>query len=132
MKIKKTIFVNNHFDIVNAWMRGREIARQMGFTPSKQARISLAVSELARVLSSNTEYPGEIVLSDICHEGQQGLQIACLVTLDQLPLEDRAEWSKNGSVWVRSLAGACQLVDESTVKVQNNKQAWVMLTQWNE
>lgn len=130
--MKKTIFINNHFDFVNARMRGREIARQMGFNLAGQARISLAVSELARIFSQNGDYPGEIVLADTCRDGQQGLLIACLVTLGQLPLEDRSEWSKNGSGVIRSLAGACRLVDESIVKAQNNQRAWVILTQWHE
>jgi serine/threonine-protein kinase RsbT len=44
----KEIIVENEWDIVVARQEGRELARQIGFNEVDQARITTALSELAR------------------------------------------------------------------------------------
>jgi len=47
-KTLKEIIVENEWDIVVARQEGRELARQIGFNEVEQARITTALSELAR------------------------------------------------------------------------------------
>ncbi|MFN8453554.1 MAG: hypothetical protein U0401_02605 [Anaerolineae bacterium] len=127
MNTARRIYVNNDLDVVMARLQAREMAKQIGFGTADQARISLAASELARVLSWDTGQPGEIVMSDTQSNGQQGIQVTCLIKLEYLPQTDEMP---EGSVPSRNLAGACQLVDESVVEPLDNKQARVTLMKW--
>jgi serine/threonine-protein kinase RsbT len=130
MGTERRIYINNDLDIVVVRMQAREMAKQMGFGTADQARISLAASELARVLSWNTEDPGEIVMSDANQNGQHGLQVACLVKLEQVSTGNESNPTQETAVSSRSLAGACQLVDESIVEEQDDQQARVTLVKW--
>jgi serine/threonine-protein kinase RsbT len=130
MSTERKVHVNNDLDIVMARMQAREMAKQMGFGTADQARISLAASELARVLSWNGNKSGEVVMSAIKQNEHQGLQVICLVSLKYIPTKDKVDWAKEPSVPTRSLAGACQLVDESIVEEQDSKQARITLIKW--
>ncbi|MBN1993623.1 MAG: hypothetical protein JW953_13060 [Anaerolineae bacterium] len=127
MDAERRIYINNDLDIVVVRMQAREMAKQMGFGTADQARISLAASELARVLSWNTSEAGEIVMSDASQNGQHGLQVACLVNLAHVSLGDETQGEAGSN---RSIAGACQLVDESIVEEQDNNRARVTLIKW--
>ena len=132
MDTETKIYVSNDLGIVMARMQAREIARQMGFGTADQARFSLAASELARVLSWATREPSELVISNTNRNGHSGLQMACLVRREYLPSEGSLNGDRGGSVPGRSLAGACQLVDESVIEVetQNSEQARITLIKW--
>ena len=130
MGIERRIYINNDLDIVVVRMQARELAKQMGFGTADQARISLAASELARVLSWNTGDPGEIIMSDASQNGQHGMQVACRVSLSQVGSDGEVGVAQETAVSNRSLAGACQLVDESIVEEQENNQAEVTLIKW--
>ena len=122
--MERKIYINNDLDVVAARMQARELAKQMGFRTADQARISLAASELAKVLSWNTDAPGEIIMSDTSQNGYQGFQVVCKVDLRHLSADDQSSGPS------RSLAGACQLVDESIVEEQDTKLALVTLIKW--
>jgi len=126
MGTERRIYINNDLDIVVVRMQAREMAKQMGFGTADQARISLAASELARVLSWNTGESGEIIMSDASQNGQQGLQVACLVNLELISGDDQQGTAGSN----RSLSGACQLVDESIVEEQDDTSAQVTLIKW--
>lgn len=130
MDTERRIYVNNDLDIVVARMQTREMAKEMGFKTADQARISLAASELARVVSWDNSNTGELILSDANQNGHTGLQVTSLVKLAYMPTGDKADWAKEASVPGRSLAGACQLVDESIVEEQDSKYARVILIKW--
>ncbi len=127
MGTERRIYINNDLDIVVVRMQAREMAKQMGFGTADQARISLAASELARVLSWNTSESGEIVLTNASQNGQNGLQVVCLVNLELIASDDSPGPSGSSN---RSLTGACQLVDESIVEEQENNRAQVTLIKW--
>ena len=127
MSMERKIYINNDLDVVTARMQARELAKQMGFRTADQARISLAASELAKVLSWNTNVPGEIMMSDTSQNGHLGLRVVCTVKLKYLAGADQ---SNQMSGLNRNLAGACQLVDESIVEEQDNTQALVTLIKW--
>lgn len=127
---ERKIYINNDLDIVTARMQVRELAKEMGFRTADQARISLAASELARVISWNTDSPGQIVLSNANRNGNNGLLVKGAIQLKYLSAESQADDSSLVSVPCRSLSGARQLVDESFVEKQNNHQALVTLIKW--
>jgi serine/threonine-protein kinase RsbT len=130
MNLQRKIYINNDLDVVTARMQAREMAKQLGFGTADQARISLAASELARVLSWNPNSPGEIIMSDADQNGQQGMQVTCRVELKHLSAANGSNQSGEILQPSRSLAGACQLVDESIVEEQSNQQALVTLIKW--
>ena len=128
---ERRIYINNDLDIVVARMQAREMAKQMGFSTADQARISLAASELARVLSWNTGQAGEIVMRDADQNGQHGFQVSCLVNLEQITVGGEAgPVPDKTTISGKSLAGACQLVDESIVEEHGDNQAQVILIKW--
>ncbi len=133
MNTKRKIYINNDLDIVMVRLQVREMAKEMGFKTSDQARISLAASELARaVFFWRATEPGEIVMSDVKRNGCYGLQVVCLIRLEYIPMGDVSNGEKRTSVPGRSLAGACRLVDESSFEAQDGEQARVTLVKWLE
>ena len=126
MSSETKIYINNDLDISMARMQAREAAKNMGFSTADQARISLAASELARVLSWAGQRSGAITITNASKNGHQGLQVTCMV--------DRAFISTEGqaatAVPNRSFAGACKLVDESSVDIQNDTSVLVTLVKW--
>ncbi len=127
MNTARRIYVNNDLDVVMARLQAREMAKQIGFGTADQARISLAASELAKMLSWDTGQTGEIVMSDTQSNGHQGIQVTCLIKLEYLP---QADTTSEGPSLSRNLAGACQLVDESLIEPLDSKQARITLMKW--
>ena len=127
MDTETKIFVNNDLDVVMARMQARDIAKKMGFGTADQARISLATSELARVLSWATHEPGMMVISNATRNGSQGLQVACLIQQEHISKGDE---TSEESIPQRSFVGACRLADESSVEMQDGQQAKVTLIKW--
>lgn len=134
------IYINNDLDIVNARMQTRQIARQMGFGTADQARISLAASELANVLSWNTSEPGEIILSEINRDDRFGLQVVCTIDMATIPLNQEGVHSGApnfssplyGLEQNQNLSSACRLVDESFVEAQNERYTRVTLIKFKQ
>lgn len=127
--MERKIYVNNDLDIVMARMQAREMAKQMGFGTADQARISLAASELARLLTWTVkQQPGEIIMSQASKNGHHGMQVTCLVSSppDDLETDGSDEQSKQQ----HSLAGARYLVDESLIEPQSGPFTRVTLTKW--
>ena len=129
MSKERRIYVNNDLDVVVARMQARELAKQIGFGTADQARISLAASELARVLSWNMNQSGEMVLSAASKNGQTGIQIDCLVSNETAPLNGDSGQEMTGGRF-QSIAGARKLVDESIVEAQGTKYTRVALFKW--
>jgi len=125
MDTETKVYINNDLDIALARMQARDLAKKMGFSTADQARISLAASELARVLSWTPQGPSELIISDTSRNGHQGLQVVCLVEREHISAQ-----GVDTSVPNKSFAGACRLVDESSVDVKDDKQALVTLIKW--
>ena len=131
MNMERRIYINNDLDVVTARLQARKMAVEMGFRTADQARISLAASELARVISWNAaDLPGEIVLSGTAQSGQQGLRLTCAVQSKFFNSDGRDNDASSTSQAQRSLTGACQLVDESIVEEDSNQKALVTLIKW--
>lgn len=127
MDTETKIFVNNDLDVVMARMQARNIAREMGFSTVDQARISLATSELARVLSWAAQESSEMIISNVTRNGSLGLQVACLIQQKHISEGDAITQE---SAPQRSFAGACRLADESNIELYDNQHARVTLIKW--
>ena len=127
MDTETKIYINNDLDVVKARMQARDIAKKMGFSTADQARISLATSELARALSWAAHEPNEMIFSNATRNGDQGLQVACLIQEKQIAQGDE---TNEETVPQRGFVDACRLVDESSVEIQDDQQARVTLIKW--
>ncbi len=130
MDVETKIYVNNDLDIVIVRMQTRELAKKMGFSTADQARISLAASEMARVLTWVTRKSSEMIIRNAQKNGQQGLQVICLVKRDYLPKNNGPNNLDEVSVPGRSFVGACRLVDENIIEPHNDQHALVTLIKW--
>ena len=131
MNIERKVYINNDLDIVTARMQAREMARQIGFGTADQARISLAASELARLLAWAHGYePREIIMSPAIKNGHPGIQVACLICFDQIPEDSEGNEAEELLKQNQSFEGARQLVDESFIEPQDNKYARITLVKW--
>ncbi|HET7522487.1 MAG TPA: anti-sigma regulatory factor [Bacillales bacterium] len=72
--IRSCVVVNNEWDIVNARQLGRDAAKQLGFGSVDQARITTAVSELARNIYLYAP-GGRICIESLEHPDKAGLKI---------------------------------------------------------
>jgi serine/threonine-protein kinase RsbT len=126
MNTETKIYVNNDLDIVIARMQARNVAKRMGFNTADQARISLVASELARVLSWTKGETTEMVISPARKNGCQGLQVSCIIQRKYIPTEPEPKEVVSSN----SFTGACRLVDESNIELENDHQARVTLVKW--
>ncbi len=74
MNFQSCVKITDEWDIVSARQLGRKISKEIGFGTVDQARITTAISELARniFLYAGT---GEICIMKVTEAGKQGLQI---------------------------------------------------------
>jgi anti-sigma regulatory factor (Ser/Thr protein kinase) len=73
----QTIIVQNKFDIVEARMCVRTMARQAGFDLFDQARISLATSALASILEMEHAEQGQITVEHLKGIQRAGIKVVC-------------------------------------------------------
>ena len=131
MTTERKVYINNDLDIVTARMQAREIARQIGFGTADQARISLAASELARLLTwTQGHEPREIIMSPATRNGYPGIQVVCLICFDQISGDSEGNEAEELLKQNHSLEGARQLVDESFIEPQDNNYARITLVKW--
>jgi serine/threonine-protein kinase RsbT len=72
------IKISNELDVIYARLRARKIAMELGFNTVDQARISLAVSELARSLTEGQGWIGEILIARVDSDTHSGIQVTVL------------------------------------------------------
>ncbi len=120
----KKVSISNDADVINARLQCRQVARDAGFGTIDQARISLAASELARVLLKHQhlfDTPAEILISHTQQHGQAGLQLIGLSTNSNAVTDSSSN---------NDLLSAIELVDEYLV--ENNEQGVrVTLMKWS-
>lgn len=74
MSIQSCVKINTEWDIVAARQLGRSVAKELGFGTVDQARITTAISELARNIYLYAGQ-GSICIEKISEFGKQGLQV---------------------------------------------------------
>jgi len=118
-------------DLVRARQRGRELATEMGFSPTDATLIATAISEVARNILTYAG-TGEIVISHVSENGQEGM---VMLALDKGPgIEDvdaalQEGFSTAGGLGI-GLPGARRLVDEFALSSETGKGTQVTMKKW--
>jgi len=128
---KTTVPVNADIDIVTARQKGRELARDLGFTSTDLALIATAISELARniILYANT---GEIVLSVVENGTRRGLKVVARDDGPGIPDIERAleeGFSTSRSLGL-GLSGVRRLMDEFDIVSEVGNGTTVTVKKW--
>lgn len=123
--------VNADIDIVTARQKGRELARDLGFTSTDLALIATAISELARniILYANT---GEIVLSVVENGTKRGLRVVARDDGPGIPDIERAleeGFSTSRSLGL-GLSGVRRLMDEFDIVSDVGRGTTVTVKKW--
>ena len=120
MDERRTIRIQNRFNIVEARMQVRQLARAIGFDLFDQARISLAPSTMAIILGLERSGKGLIAMERLKNGGHVGLQVIC--TEETIVLHDLA---------VGVLDDAKQMVDDLKVESLSSGGVEVTMIKWN-
>jgi serine/threonine-protein kinase RsbT len=107
------ISIEHEGDIVTARQRGRELAGAMGFSSTDQTIIALAISEIARNITSYAQR-GIIILSRLQEIGRHGIMITATDEGPGIPdieLAMRDGYSTGRSLGV-GLPGSKRVMDE--------------------
>jgi serine/threonine-protein kinase RsbT len=126
-----TVPVNADIDIVTARQKGRELARDLGFTSTDLALIATAISELARniILYANS---GQIVLSVVENGTRRGLKVIARDDGPGIPDIERAleeGFSTSRSLGL-GLSGVRRLMDEFDIISEIGNGTTVTVKKW--
>lgn len=126
-----TVPVNADIDIVTARQKGRELARDLGFTSTDLALIATAISELARniILYANS---GEILLSVVENGSRRGLKVVARDDGPGIPDIERAleeGFSTSRSLGL-GLSGVRRLMDEFDIVSEIGNGTTVTVKKW--
>lgn len=101
----QTIPVHSEFDVFTARMQARQMAREIGFDATNQARVAIATLSLARALGLGETQQGQVTLNCLERAGDWGMRVDCTTASG---VNGRAEpWAFADLKW---------LVDELVVK----------------
>jgi serine/threonine-protein kinase RsbT len=131
MDIQSCVEVRNEWDIVSARQLGRNMAKELGFGNVDQARITTAISELARNIYLYAGR-GKICIQPIDQLGKKGLRI---VAMDNGPgireirkvMEDG--YTTSGGLGA-GLPGVKRLMDEFSIESTVNVGTEISATKW--
>ncbi len=129
--LKSCIKINHEWDIVEARQQGRDIARNLGFGTVDQARITTAISELARNIYLYAGR-GELRFEVIELVNQKGI---CLSAIDDGPgikdisLAMQDGYTTSGGLGT-GLPGVKRLMDEFDVKSEVGKGTNIKTIKW--
>ncbi|MET3698562.1 serine/threonine-protein kinase RsbT [Bacillus oleivorans] len=123
--------IDNEWDIVAARQLGRELAKEIGFSTVDQARITTAISELARNIYLYAG-KGTIILHKINNVGKVGLKIVAEDEGPGIPdirkaMEDG--FSTSGGLGA-GLPGVKRLMDYFTVDSDVGKGTHIEVIKW--
>src|SRR5699024_993703 len=129
--LKSCIKINHEWDIVEARQLGRDIARKLGFGTVDQARITTAISELARNIYLYAGH-GEMCFEVIESVNKKGI---CLLAIDDGPgikdislvMEDG--YTTSGGLGT-GLPGVRRLMDEFDIKSENGEGTTIKTIKW--
>ena len=118
---KRIIEVKCDFDIINARMQVREIARAEGFDIMEQASISLATSSLAYALGLGGIHPGQVAID--CLSDGKGRGVRVIFT--------RANATADAPL-PKKFGDTVRMVDEMTVETLSSGEVKVTVIKWDE
>ncbi|MFC7787082.1 MULTISPECIES: anti-sigma regulatory factor [unclassified Rossellomorea] len=131
MDSQSCVKITNEWDIVAARQLGRNVAKELGFGTVDQARITTAISELARNIYLYAGY-GQICIEKLFDSGKKGVRI---IALDEGPgiadirkvMEDG--YSTSGGLGA-GLPGVKRLMDEFYVESVPGEGTDIRATKW--
>ncbi|MBP1971465.1 serine/threonine-protein kinase RsbT [Virgibacillus natechei] len=131
MNAQSCVNIHKEWDIVGARQAGRDIAKEIGFGTVDQARITTAISEMARNIYLYAD-KGQIYLKVANESGKKGLTI---ISVDTGPgirdigqaMEDG--YSTSGGLGA-GLPGIKRLMDEFDVQSEEGKGTTITTLKW--
>ncbi|MCA1066348.1 anti-sigma regulatory factor [Rossellomorea sp. AcN35-11] len=131
MDSQSCVKITNEWDIVAARQLGRNVAKELGFGTVDQARITTAISELARNIYLYAGH-GQICIEKLLDGGKKGVRI---IALDEGPgiadirkvMEDG--YSTSGGLGA-GLPGVKRLMDEFNVESVPGEGTDIRATKW--
>lgn len=131
MGIQSCVKIINEWDIVAARQLGRNVAKELGFGTVDQARITTAISELARNIYLYAGQ-GQICIEKLYENGKAGLKV---VAIDNGPgikdirqvMEDG--YSTSGGLGA-GLPGVKRLMDEFGINSTPGNGTEITATKW--
>lgn len=131
MPLKSSINIKYEWDIVEARQLGRDIAKGLGFGTVDQARITTAISELARNIYLYAGH-GKMCFEVIENVNQKGI---CLIAIDEGPgIKDISLVMQDGFTTSGGLGtglpGVKRLMDEFDVKSEVGKGTKIETIKW--
>ncbi|MDR7074891.1 anti-sigma regulatory factor [Fictibacillus barbaricus] len=131
MDIQSCVEVRNEWDIVSARQLGRNMAKELGFGNVDQARITTAISELARNIYLYAG-KGKICIEPIDQLGKKGLRI---IAIDNGPgireirkvMQDG--YTTSGGLGA-GLPGVKRLMDEFSIESTVDVGTEISATKW--
>jgi len=131
MNIQSCVDVRNEWDIVKARQSGRNIAKELGFGTVDQARITTAISELARNIYLYAG-SGEVAIERVENGGKFGLKIEAS---DSGPgIKDIRKVMEDGFTTSGGLGaglpGVKRLMDEFTIDSKENEGTVITSIKW--
>jgi len=131
MALQSCIKILKELDIVGARQLGREMTKEIGFGIVDQARVTTAISELARNIYLYADH-GKICCEAIHHLGRRGIR---LMATDEGPgIEDIGKvmqdgYSTSGGLGA-GLPGVKRLMDEFDLQSEKGKGTTITAIKW--
>ncbi|WP_077604927.1 anti-sigma regulatory factor [Oceanobacillus sojae] len=131
MKTQSTVNINKELDIVQARQVGRDIAKQIGFSTVNQARITTAISELARNIYLYAG-KGQISFEVIVSFNQKGIIMIAADSgpgINDIRLVLQDGYTTSGGLGA-GLPGVKRLMDEFDIQSESGQGTTVKAIKW--
>ncbi|WP_080875909.1 anti-sigma regulatory factor [Oceanobacillus timonensis] len=131
MKTQSYVHIDKELDIVHARQIGRDIAKQIGFGTVDQARITTAISELARNIYLYAE-KGRISFEIIDTFGRKGIIMTAIDAgpgINDIRLVLQDGYTTSGGLGA-GLPGVKRLMDEFEIQSNSGQGTTVKIAKW--
>ena len=125
------ININNEFDIVLARQKGREVSKELQFGGVDQARITTAISELARNIYLYAG-SGQITISVLEENGRRGIHISAVDNgpgINDIRMVLQDGYSTSGGLGA-GLPGVKRLMDSFDIDSMPGAGTTISITKW--
>lgn len=125
------ININNEFDIVLARQKGREVSKELQFGGVDQARITTAISELARNIYLYAG-SGQIIISVLEESCRKGIHISAVDNgpgINDIRMVLQDGYSTSGGLGA-GLPGVKRLMDSFDIDSMPGSGTTISITKW--
>ncbi|PTL38575.1 anti-sigma regulatory factor [Alkalicoccus saliphilus] len=131
MQVQTHVDINSEWGIVAARQAGRKLAREIGFGSVDQARITTAISELARNIYLYANQ-GQIKIEEVTESGKRGMKI---IASDEGPgIKDLRRVMEDGFTTSGGLGaglpGVKRLMDEFGIESEQDEGTVITTIKW--